>query len=224
MTLVVGVDATKKGWVAVVVEDGAFVEAQPFSTIAELASQRPDVAVIGVDIPIGLPDSGRRVADIEARELVGPRRSSVFFTHPQAVIEAETYAEAREIAKQRFGAGISAQAYALRSKILEVDAIAQSDNRIIEVHPEVSFRELAGTHLLHSKRTWNGQMERRQLLADAEITLPGHLTEAGDTPVDDVLDAAVCAWTAARYLAGSAQSMPDPPETNDAGRQMAIWR
>ena len=84
MTLVVGVDATKKGWVAVLVEDDALVDAHAFSTIAELASQLPDVAVIGVDIPIGLPDSGRRVADIEARELVGPRRSSVFFTHPQA--------------------------------------------------------------------------------------------------------------------------------------------
>ena len=223
MTLVVGVDATMKGWVAVVAEDGAFVEARAFLTIAELASQLTDVDVIGVDIPIGLPDSGRRAADVAAREFVGPRRSSVFFTHPLAVIEAPTYADAREIAKQRFGTGISAQAYALRNKILEVDAIVESDDRIIEVHPEVSFRELAGTHLLHSKRTWNGQMERRRLLADGEITLPGHLVEAGDIPVDDVLDAAVCAWTAARFAAGTARSMPDPPEISDAGRPMAIW-
>ena len=196
---------------------------RPPRSLAELASQLSDVAVIGIDIPIGLPDSGRRAADLAAREFVGPRRSSVFFTHPWAMIEAPTYADAREIAKQRFGAGISAQAYALRSKILEVDAIAQSDDRIIEVHPEVSFRELAGTHLLHSKRTWNGQMERRRLLADAQITLPSHLTEAGDIPVDDVLDAAVCAWTAARFVAGTARSMPDPPEISDAGRPMAIW-
>ena len=139
------------------------------------------------------------------------------------MIEAETYAEAREIAKQRFGAGISTQAYALRSKILEVDAVAQSDDRIIEVHPEVSFRELAGTHLLHSKRTWNGQMERRRLLEGAGINLPDRLTEAGSAPVDDVLDAAVCAWTAARFAAGQARSLPDPPEVNDQGREMVIW-
>ena len=110
MTWVVGVDATKKGWVAVVAEDGAFVEAHAFSTIAELTSQLTDVAVIGVDIPIGLPDSGRRAADVAAREFVGPRRSSVFFTHPRAVIDAPTYTDAREIAKRRFAAGVSAQA------------------------------------------------------------------------------------------------------------------
>ena len=116
MTTVVGVDATRKGWVAVVLEDDVFEVARAFPTIAELASQLSNVAVIGIDIPIGLPANGRRAADLAAREFVGPRRSSVFFTHPWAVIEAPTYADAREISKQRFGTGISAQAYALRNK------------------------------------------------------------------------------------------------------------
>ena len=42
------------------------------------------------------------------------------------------------------GKGISAQSYALRVKILEVEAVAESDTRVFEVQPEVSFRAMAG--------------------------------------------------------------------------------
>ena len=45
-------------------------------------------AVIGIDIPIGLPDTGRRQADVLAYTLVGPRRSSVFMTPVRAALEA----------------------------------------------------------------------------------------------------------------------------------------
>ena len=38
------------------------------------------LAVIGIDIKIGLPDTGRRQADVLAYKLVRPRRSSVFMT------------------------------------------------------------------------------------------------------------------------------------------------
>nr|WP_231640215.1 DUF429 domain-containing protein [Micromonospora sp. NRRL B-16802] len=52
-------------------------------TIAALvtnAEMDGHLAVIGIDIPIGLPDTGRRQADVLAYKLVGPRRSSVFMT------------------------------------------------------------------------------------------------------------------------------------------------
>ena len=67
----------------------------------------------------GLPASPPRLADRAARKFVGPRRSSGFPTPPRALLEAGTYAEARLVAKERFGIGISAQAYALGPKILE---------------------------------------------------------------------------------------------------------
>ena len=40
---------------------------------------------------------------------------------------------------------------------------------------------------------------------------------------DDMLDAAVVAWSARRLLDGSAHSLPDPPEFDAAGRPIAIW-
>jgi predicted RNase H-like nuclease len=224
MAVVAGVDAYKRGWVAVVLEDGAFNIARVFPTITELLSGLEASSVIGVDIPIGLPTSARRAADAEARAFVGPRGSSVFPTPPRAVIEADTYDEARRVAKEQFGIGVSSQSYrGLREKILQVDAVIGSDDRLIEVHPEVSFRALADHDLQYSKRTWNGQMERRRLLEEAGIEVPDDLGEAAVVPVDDVLDAAVGAWTAARYEQAIAQSFPNPPEIDNKGRAVAIW-
>ncbi len=45
--------------------------------------------VVAVDIPIGLPaGAARRLADVEARPLLGAQRSSVFFVPPRVVLEA----------------------------------------------------------------------------------------------------------------------------------------
>ena len=58
---------------------------------------------------------------------------------------------------------------------------------------------------------------------DIEIDLDG-LGNAGTAPLDDVLDAAACAWSAARIGRGdgNAVSLPNPPERID-GLSVAIW-
>ena len=59
--------------------------------LVALVRETYDVAVVAVDIPIGLPDDGGRLADAEARrELVG-KSSSVFSTPVRAALEAPTY-------------------------------------------------------------------------------------------------------------------------------------
>jgi len=95
---------------------------------------------------------------------------------------------------------------------------------VFESHPEVPFWALAGGRpMQYPKKSWNGQMERRRLLADAGIVLPDGLTgRAGEVPVDDVLDAAAMAWTARRVADGVAIPLPSPPE-RIAGRDVAIW-
>jgi len=40
---------------------------------------------------------------------------------------------------------------------------------------------------------------------------------------DDLLDACAVAWTAARYAAGTAYSLPDPPEVFSDGIPASIW-
>jgi predicted RNase H-like nuclease len=214
LMLVAGVDACRGGWIAVVLDADQFADSISAPTFVELLRRVADTRVVGVDIPIGLPSDGVRAADVAARVFVGPRRSSVFPTPPRAALVAATYAEARAVLPS-----LSAQSFALGKKILEVEACLEE--RVIEVHPEVSFAALAGRPLRNSKRSWNGQMERRLLLASAGIELPDELT-AGHTAADDVLDAAIVAWSAARKERGEAATLPVDPPVQD-GRPVAIW-
>ena len=182
------------------------------------------VQVVAIDIPLGLPDTSARRADLLARHRVGPRWPSVFLTPTRAALLAGSHAEASAINRGRTGAGISAQAYGLRTKLLDVDEwITTTTQRVVEVHPEVSFAALAGAPMTDSKHSWAGATHRRRLLAAAGITLADDLGPAGGAGIDDILDAAIAAWTAHRVANGQAEHIPDPPETFSDGHPAAIW-
>ena len=68
---------------------------------AEACGQR--IAVVAVDMPIGLPDIERRTAEVEARALLGPRRSSLFWTPPLCVLDADDHAEANRGSRSALG-------------------------------------------------------------------------------------------------------------------------
>jgi predicted RNase H-like nuclease len=102
--------------------------------------------------------------------------------------------------------------------------VRQAPHRVVEVHPEASFAQLAGAALRSRKSSWAGTVLRRRLLAAAGIGLPDDLGPAGEKAgVDDVLDAAAAAWTALRVLRGQARPCPDPPERFSDGLASAIW-
>ena len=211
---VAGVDMAGGGWAVVVLEGNEVVEAFRSETFAE--ALLVDAEVVGVDIPIGIPDSAPRAADADARRFVGARGSSVFPTPIRPVLEAPTYAEARAVAVRLTGKSVSAQSYGLRHKILEVDEHAARDERLIEVHPEVSFSELARRPLLSKHRT-DGLAERRALLEEAGIELPESAPRIAEP---DLLDATIAAWSAARYARGEALPLPE----GHRNRIGAIWR
>jgi predicted RNase H-like nuclease/predicted enzyme related to lactoylglutathione lyase len=211
---VAGVDLAGGGLAVVVLEDDRIVETFRCEAFAD--ALLVDAKVVAVDVPIGIPDEGVRPADEAARRFVGPRASSVFTTPIRPVLEADTYAEARRLATEVTGQSISAQSYALRRRILEVDEYAREDERVIEVHPEVSFRELARRPLLSNHRT-DGLAERRALLEEAGIDVPASVPRIGEP---DLLDATVAAWSARRYALGQALPLP----RNPTARIGAIWR
>lgn len=218
--LVAGADVWKGRWVVVVLEDGltprAFVELNIEAVVAKL----PNAAAIGIDMPIGLPAAGeRRPADLEARDFVRARRNSVFFTPCAELLEKETAAEANVLAKARGWPGLAAQSFALKKQILAVQPQAAADERIWEVHPEVSFAEAHGGTLEWPKSTWNGISLRREILESEGIVLPADLGPGGAANVADVLDAAIAAWSAKRIAAGEKKSLP-----TGAQRIGAIWR
>jgi predicted RNase H-like nuclease len=221
VTRVLGVDGCPQGWVAVALVDGSFAGARVATHFAELVED--PAAVIGVDIPLGSTGPGR-AADGEARALLGPRRGSVFLPPPRDVLEAPDHATANAACRARYGRGVSAQAWNLAGKMLDVEPHWQErPDRVFEVSPELSFAQLGGAPRPHAKRTWAGARDRTALLATAGIELPDDLGAAGVAGTDDVLDAAAVAWSAARLAADVACSVPNPPERDAAGRPVAIW-
>lgn len=218
---VLGLDvAGRLGWVGVVVDGDGFVDAV-VGSLVDVVDLAGRVSVVGVDIPIGGdPDAARR-CDAEARRFVGPRGSSVFSAPPIADPGA-TYAATNDALATAGRPKLSRQAWALLPRMREAAAAAAVDDRIIEVHPEVSFREMAVEALAWPKKSWNGQALRRRLLAEHGIVVPDELPAVGVVPADDLLDAAAVAWSARRIARGEASSLPDPPERH-AGRAVAIW-
>jgi predicted RNase H-like nuclease len=224
---VLGVDAARAGWVGVALGAGApqAYVARGLADLVALARTGGPVAAVGIDIPIGLPDAGRRAADVLAKAAIGPLRSSVFVTPVREALLAPDHPAAVAVNRRLAGEGVSIQAYGLRHRVLEAERYAAgADHPVLEVHPEVVFAELHGAPLPVRKPTWAGAALRHQLLAGQGVALHGDLGLAGhDVAVDDVLDAAAVAWTTRRYVAGVARSLPDPPEVFADGWPAAIW-
>jgi predicted RNase H-like nuclease len=206
---VAGVDGTKGGWVAIVLEDGALADDFLLRPVETDFRSLGGVKVIAIDIPIGF---GPREADRAARQFLSGATSTVFTTPSRDVLEAPFGP----------GLGVSAQAHALGKHILHVTDLANRDGRFREAHPEVSFRAMNGSRPLgYRKKSAAGALLRAELLRAEGIDLT-RLREAADAPLDDVLDAAAAAWSAQRILTGAARSLPDPPEQID-GYPVAIW-
>jgi predicted RNase H-like nuclease len=225
---VLGVDGCRSGWVGVVLAPARSVVGVLGATIATLVEAASaaggPLQAVGIDMPIHPPEGGYRQADLAARAHLGRKCSSIFPTPARPVLDARSYADACAVARALNGRAISRQAWALRGKILEVGAwLPAAPCPVYEVHPEVSFSLLTGAPIMAGKRSAAGLAARRQALSDAGIVAPTDLAEARGVAVDDVLDAAVVAWSARRIAAGRARSFPDPPERLPDGRLAAIW-
>jgi predicted RNase H-like nuclease len=220
----VGVDACRSGWIAVVLRGGS-VSAIYLRHIDELETAIPDAKVIAIDIPIGLPTAGRRLADIEAKKVLGGRASTLFFVPVRAALEAPTHSEATRLSRQLSGFGISQQSYALGPKILEIERwLPSAPCPVWEVHPELSFAELHGSVMMSSKKSWAGMIKRRAALLRVGFDLDHVAGDASErASSDDMLDAAVAAWSAKRIFEGQARSIPSVPEVYSRDRKIAIW-
>lgn len=223
---VVGIDGFKDGWVAVELAGGAFAAARCFKTLEQAVAAHPDAAVFGVDIPIGYPVRGPRLADVNAREALKERGRSVFDTCPPALLECADYDAARDRARALGVACPSRQAYALVPRMLEAERMVRVDTRLHEVHPELCFWAMNhGRALAESKRTWNGFWRRFMLLARHGVDVPTDFADGRLVGIDDVLDAAAAAWSAHRIASGDGKSLPAEVESQlDAyGRRVAVW-
>ncbi len=237
----VGADGARGGWVvALLYEAGAGVSFGPVQSRTELrlcagfeelmACCAGASVPVAVDMPMGLPDEvGFRTCDLQARGLLGERRSTIFPPPSRGLLDAADYTAARErISRLRElepqAKSLSAQAFALAPKIREADGWLRThpdaQEWVYECHPELSFMQLAGGTALPQKRTAHGQAQRLRLVLrefpDALDALASMVLPAGVAGLDDMLDAYAALCTARRIGAGSHVTLGGSPEEPDA--------
>jgi predicted RNase H-like nuclease len=140
---------------------------------------------------------------VAARSRLGAQRSSVFFAPPTAVLAAGSHAEASVLSRAAGSVGVSIQTWNIVPKIAE--ALSCADPRLVEVHPELSFRALG--RVTASKKSPAGHAERLALLQSWLPSAAVPRPRPGGASADDCLDALACAWTAARWASGTAQEL-----------------
>ena len=228
MTFVLGIDGCRAGWLALRLD-----LKQPTADVA-LAESWADLpcgeaAMVAVDMPLGLADSGPRDCDIAARRLLPPgRKSSVFAPPRRYMLVCADWRTAQDLGKAREGVGLSKQAWNITVKIRELDDALDPDKqaRVREVHPELVFHRLNDWQALPPKRKPEGQTARLALLRRVGLPDIAPLLDRFPRQAagrDDVIDAAACAYAAQRLIAGVAERLPAEPTRDSRSLRMEIW-
>lgn len=223
-----GLDGCKAGWVMVTWSGLPGVSPQA-SLVPDFSSALATAAkVIAVDMPIGLPEKSERSCERLARQILGPRRSSVFAVPCRTAVQTEDYRAGCEANYALAGKKFSRQSFMLFPKIREIDRAITPviQQRVFEIHPEVSFWAMnAETLLEHYKKTAQGAALRRQLLLRSGFPLDRlqhPVWKKSQVAGDDILDACACAWSAWRIAHGRHVSLPPQPELDTRGLAMQI--
>jgi predicted RNase H-like nuclease len=220
---VLGVDGWRGRWAGAALE-GRSVRLLVLEDAAAVLAV-PDVAVVGIDMPIGLSDDGVRACDLAARAALRGRGStgSVFPAPVRAVLAAADHAEARRLSVEATGGrSLSAQSFQLVRSIRSLDeALGEPpDPRVHEVFPELSFRTL-DDRVLAPKASARGLAQRIRALEPVMAVLDALADSPDGLPAVDALDACAAAWSALRIAEGSASCVGDG--ARDArGRPMRI--
>lgn len=245
-----GVDGCPGAWLAVFAwPDGVILPPRVVKRFADIVLADEQPAIVAVDMPIGLPErspAGGRLAEREARALLGDRKSSVFRIPSRRAVEASVAPEPADARERFFAAcaiaretsedskGFAKQGFYILDKVAEIDAFLRShDNHasgVFETHPELAFvmmnggKSLALPKKVKSRVHMPGLELRRALLAGAGIDagIAGMRAPKGAAD-DDLVDALACLVTARRLFRGVARSYPADPPRDEHGLPMAIW-
>ena len=224
---VLGVDGCPGGWVGARARAGRAATAGRRRADDRRSSSRPcgPTSTCGgrarhPDRPAGQHDPpGRRAGPSRAA-----RPGELGVHHPDPTgLPRRTAAEADAVNRGLSGQGVGAQAFALRDKILEVDAWlrGRAHRRGRRGAPRGVVHDDGRRLPCPASAPPRGRPARLDALAAAGVARPSVLQGHGYAP-DDVLDACAVAWTAHRHAVGDARSLPDPPEVFCDGIPAAI--
>jgi predicted RNase H-like nuclease len=228
----IGVDACKKGWVAVLLDPDNCWQVEIFNTFEDLYNAFDGKHLILIDIPIGLPQAGKRQCDVETRKILKNRAASVFPAPCRQAVQAQTYDGACRINQKILGVKLSVQTWNIAKKIREVDDLLCRNKKarpwVRESHPEVCFWSLAGEKsMTHYKKSDRGIAERLGLLKRINPVAENIFNFANkqflrkNLAQDDVLDATVLAVTASAGM-DALVTIPKNPPRDAMGLPMEI--
>ena len=227
-----GVDGCPAGWIAVTKHRGKLIY-KICANATDLVAAFPDAKSILIDIPIGLPwrEMPTRACEPRARQVLGPRRSSVFSVPCREAAHAATVADARAANIAELGKSLSAQSWNICNKIAEVDLLLRDKKLqkvVREVHPELCFWGLAGGVPMHfGKKSPEGRAERLAVLSRFEpktqklLNLVLQEQLRATVQADDVLDAVV-AFVVATAKPGDQTTLPEKPSVDQQGLRMEM--
>ena len=213
MADLLGIDGCPGGWL-VVSSDGT----------ASIQTDLPRGFITAIDMPIGLPESAPRKCDLEARALLGARRSCIFPAPVRSALQhLHDYPAASQASYLASGKKMSKQTFFLMPKIAELDQT--KDGKFHEAHPELSFMHWSGGTPLLPKKSEEGRQQRAALI---DAKWPGAREKAEQDlgkktrrwQTDDLHDAFAMLWTAERIANGSAKTLGN--ETDATGKPMRI--
>ena len=224
-----GVDGCPSGWLCLSLDEDGKPIARVFS-VAEALLRHADGAVTAIDIPIGLTSSDTRRCDVEARLILGPRKSSVFPAPVRCTLSVASYDEACSASFQACGKRLSKQTYGILPRIREVDTLLRQKPNLVanvfEVHPEVCFYFWNdGKPMRHPKQSGFGFQERFRLVEQAFRGTAEVIRDSvsrRDASDDDILDALAALWTARRIGSGTSVRLGNPPERDKYGLPMQM--
>ena len=225
--IVAGVDGCHAGWIAFKVDPASLATSVERVDLSSWLRKRPDdLACLCIDMPIGLFDKPR-ACGIAARKLLRfPRRNSVFPAPCREALLASSHAAVSACNQRTTGKGLTIQSWCIAPKIKQVDDVitAMSQQWTFEVHPEVCFWALnRGAPMRYKKKSDERMVERLTLLRKIFPKLDEHIVNRPcGVGKDDLLDAAVAAWTARRMYGGEARPVCEP-ECDEKGLSAIIW-
>ncbi|MBP2249890.1 putative RNase H-like nuclease [Halarchaeum solikamskense] len=224
---VVGVDWGSNGWVAAV-RDADGWDARHHPSLLSVWHAHRDAASVLVDVPIGLPERGRRACDERARDALGAQRRRVFLAPPRAALDAPTYAEAKRRVEARTAGSLTTQTWNVLPQVRDADVLLAEHpgarGVVREAHPEVCFAGLGDGPIAPAKTDDAGVEARLDVLDrydDARVAYERLVAARIDEPPahgrrfradsrDDLLDA-ICLAVAGRTDRGTLRTLPDDP-------------
>ena len=221
MTTVIGIDGCRAGWITAKILDNQLISFQIIENLNDDYLKQSNLTHIGIDIPLQLSHTGKRLAEIEARGLLKKRACTIFSPPTLNALRAKNYIDACEVNFKECGKRISKQSWNLFPKIKEAHKFLENNSisklEVFEVHPELSFMAMNDMNLIEaSKKTETGKEIRIKLI---QKFFPNFSFESvrnqykkNQVLDDDILDSISVLWSTQRIVDNIAQFVPKDPE------------